>query len=183
MDDSQIIALFFERSQDAIAESANKYGRLCHSVANGILSSFEEAEECVNDTYMRAWSSIPPQKPTRLAAFFCKITRNLALDRLSARRREKRGGYVLMEELHDALPSGDTADTLTDEIVLKNALNTFLRGLSPKTRAVFLGRYFYCLSVKELSGSHSMTESNVKTLLHRTRLALKAHLEHEGIVL
>lgn len=183
MDDQNIIALFLERSESAIEEVALKYGKLCYSVANGILSSHEEAEECVNDTYLKTWNSIPPQKPTKLSSFLCKITRNLAIDRMDDKKRLKRGGTAVIEELHESLPDERDGGAVSDELALKVALNTFLRTLEPKTRQVFLGRYFYALSVKELASLHGFGISYVKVLLHRTRLQLKEHLTAHGIVL
>ena len=182
MEDHKIIALFGERSEDALKVLAEKYGRLCYTVANGILSSHEEAEECVNDTYLRAWENIPPDEPQKLSAYLAKITRNLALDRLESRKSLKRGGMLVLEELSDAIPSA-SQDTLSDEIGLKSALNSFLQALPELTRKVFLGRYFYCMSVKQLAREHAIGASHVKILLYRTRLSLKEYLEKEGIVI
>lgn len=182
MDDKQIVALFFERSESAIEELAQKYGRLCYHVAKGILASHEEAEECVNDTYLKVWESIPPTRPVQLSAFVTRITRNLSLDRIDQLTSEKRKALPLViDELAEAIPevSGD----LTDTLALKSALNGFLRMLDVTARKVFLGRYYYCLSVQELSHRYSLGKSHVKVLLHRARLQLKEHLEKEGIVL
>lgn len=181
MDDSKIVALYFERSEYAVNETEKAYGKLCYSVAYGILSSREDAEECVNDTYLRAWNSIPPQKPKKFSAYLARIARNLALDRLFKKNAQKSGGTLITEELTDAIPtsSGDPSD----ELALKAALDSFFRTLAVRDRKLFLGRYFYCMSIAELMKTYGEKESNVKVILMRTRQALKAHLEAEGIAL
>ena len=182
MDDVKIVGLYFERSEEALTETATKYGRLLYRVAIRILSSHEDAEECVNETFLRVWDSIPPQRPTKLTAFLAKITRNLALDRLARLKSEKRGGGAVTAELSDAIPD-TVGEELSDALALKLALNGFLRALSLRDRKLFLGRYWYCYEIRELAACYRLSESNVKVILHRTRLALKAHLEAEGIVL
>lgn len=185
MKDDKIVALFFERSQDAIRESENKYGKYCHAIAYNILSSHEDAEECVNDTWHAAWKSIPPQKPNILSSFFGKITRNLALDRLALLLAKKRKGQTLtlLEELAETLPSQANEDVMVDEILLKDALNSFLRSLPEETRNIFLQRYFYCRDVKEIAKEFSLPENRVSVILYRTRKAMKTHLEEHGVML
>ena len=185
MKDERIVALFFERSQDAIRESENKYGKYCHAIAYNILSSHQDAEECVNDTWHAAWKSIPPQKPKRLSSFFGKIVRNLAIDRLSLTLAKKRKGQTLslLEELAETLPSHMGEDGVVDEILLKDALNSFLRTLSEDTRNIFLQRYFYCRDVKAIAKEFSLPENHVSVMLYRTRKALKSYLEERGVTL
>ena len=132
MKDEQIIALYFERSQDAITESEKKYGGYCFSIAHRILSSKEDAEECVNDTWHTAWRSMPPHKPQFLSSFLARITRNSALDRLAFLTADKRRGatLVLMEELAEALPGATADDEMTEALILKDVINSFLRSLS-----------------------------------------------------
>lgn len=179
MNDSRIIELYFERSESAIDETAKAYGKLCYAVAYGVLSSHEDAEECVNDAYARVWNSIPPQKPRKLSAFLARITRNLALDVLAKKTADKRGGYLIAEELSDAIPvsSGEIADSLA----IKAALEGFLRSRSARERKLFIGRYFYCQSIESLAEHYGEKAGNIKTLLFRMRQLLKQHLEKEGI--
>lgn len=179
MNDGQIIDLFWERSQDAIAETSAKYGSYCHSIAFGILHSRLDAEECVNDTWLRTWDAIPPERPQRLPAFLGRITRNLALDRYDYLHAEKRSAPTddLFSELSECIPSG------RDEFAgleLRMLLSQFLRGLEPKPRNLFLRRYWYCDSVEELSKRFGMGQSAVKSSLFRTRNKLRVFLEKEG---
>ena len=185
MKDDQIVALFFERSEDALTESENKYGKYCHAIAYNILASHEDAEECVNDTLLAAWKSIPPHRPQFLSSFLGKITRNLAIDRLSLLLAKKRKGQTLslLEELAETLPSHSSQDGMVDEILLKDALNAFLRTLPEETRNAFLQRYFYCRDVKEIAKEFSLPENNLSVMLYRTRKALKAYLEEHGVIL
>ena len=181
MEDNRIVALYWERSETAIAETEKKYGAYCHKVAYNILESHEDAKECVNDAYLRAWNAIPPQKPTRFAAFLGKITRNLALDRLAASLAKKRAKTLpLLEEIAEALPDG-TRESLTDELAMKEAINKFLRRLSTKERQVFLRRYFLFDPIKKIAGDFSLTETALGVMLHRMRKELKTFLENEGI--
>lgn len=185
MKDEQIIALYFERSERALSASAQKYGKYCHSIAYSILSSREDAEECVNDTWLAAWQSIPPQKPKLLSSFFGKITRNKAIDRLSKLLAIKRNCAVLplMEELAETLPDSEAEAALLDEIVIKDALNRFLYSLPETERNIFLQRYWYCRDVKAIAEEFSLDENRVSVMLYRCRKALKAHLEVLGISL
>ena len=182
MNDATIVGLFFERSETAIDETAKKYGKLCYRIAYGILSSREDAEECVNDGYMRLWKSIPPQKPERLSAYLSKIVRNLSLDRLDKRKSAKSGGLALIDELTDAIPDA-SGGNIVDDMMLRDALNRFFRGLSARDRRIFLGRYWYAADLATLARAYGESVSSVKVVLHRTRLALKNALEKEGIVL
>ena len=184
MEDKRIIELFFERSEKAIEETEKKYGRYCHSVAFSILGSKEDTEEVVNDTFLRAWNVIPPQRPTRLGAFLATIARNLALDRYAARRRERENiaAEAVLEELADCLPDTEGL-SVTDEVVLRGAVNSFLSSLDEQTRIVFMRRYWYMMPIKRIAYMSGMTESNVKTTLFRTRKAFRLHLEKKGIVI
>lgn len=186
MDDRQIIALYNERSEAALSETAKKYGRYCRTVAYNILRNEEDSEECVNDTWMRAWESIPPRCPERLAAFLGKITRNLALNRYKHYSREKRGGgqtLLALEELTECIPATDGTEEAVEEALLVDALNRFLEGQPAEKRKVFLRRYWYLCSVKEIAEDFGLTESNVKMTLLRMRSKLKQTLEKEGIIL
>lgn len=185
MDDRQIIALYNERSEAALSETAKKYGRYCRSIAYNILSNEEDCEECVNDTWLKAWEAIPPQCPDSLPAFLGRITRNLALNRYKHNTREKRGGGqtpLVLEELADCIPGGSNAETAAEEALLVDVLNRFLEGLPVQKRKIFLRRYWYMSSVKEIAADFGLSESNVKMTLLRTRSKLKQTLEKEGIL-
>lgn len=183
MDDQQIVQYYFDRDEQAIALSAQKYGALCHRVAMNILDSHEDSEECVNDTYLQAWNAIPPERPTLLGAYLCRITRNLAINRYRAERRDKRGGgqtAVAIDELSECL-SENSGASMCDEIALRDAVNGFLRRLSDPARTVFVQRYWYVRAVADIAAELGMSESRVKMLLHRTRSRLREYLIKEGI--
>ena len=183
MDDSGIIALYWERSDRAIAETANKYGAYCHTIADAILPSREDAEECVNDTWLRAWNAIPPHKPERLQTFLGKITRNLALNRWEKERAQKRGvgqSSLILDELAECVGSGE--DRIADELHFREVLNRFLAGLPARTRKIFVRRYWYMSPVKEIAADYGISESKVAVTLFRTRNQLKAVLEKEEIL-
>lgn len=182
MEDLHILELYRARDEQAIARTEEKYGRLCHTVAMNILGSREDTEECVNDTWLQAWNAIPPESPTRLGAYLCRITRNLAINRYRADRREKRGmGEVplALEELAECVADSETP--LADAVTLRQALDSFLRGLPETARAVFVQRYWYVRPIADIAAEWGMTESRVKMLLHRTRNRLREHLSKEGI--
>ncbi len=183
MDDVKIVELFWERSEDAIAQASTKYGKYCYCIAYNILYSEPDSEECVNDTYLRAWESIPPQKPTLLSAYLGKITRNLALNRRAYNMREKRnGGYeMILDEMADMIPDSSCAPESADDIALKEAINSFLRSLSDDTRIIFVRRYWYCSSIKDIASDYSLPEGTVRSVLSRTRKKFRDHLQKEGI--
>lgn len=186
MEDEQIIELYWRRSEDAITETSKKYGAYCHTISFNILGNAEDSEECVNDTYWKTWSLLPPTRPTVFSAFLAKITRNLSLDRYRARSAEKRGGgrmALALEELSTCVPAPDHAEAVVERQVLVDALDRFLAGLRPEQRKIFLRRYWYLSSVREIASYLGISESKVKTTLLRTRAALREHLEKEGIAL
>ena len=183
MTDKQLIELYWARSEDAIKQTEHKYGRYCHAIAFHVLHSDEDAEECVNDTYLNVWNAIPPERPSIFSAFLAKITRNLAIKRYHHRMAQKRRGeYTAMciEELAECLPDTSHSDAAED-MVIRDALNCFLSELSEQTRKVFLQRYFYACSVEEIAHDLHMSISNVKMTLMRARAKLKELLEKEGI--
>ena len=175
MDDKEIIALYFARSEEAIGESEKKYGAYCRTIAGNILPDRADAEECVSDTWLRAWGAIPPNRPERLGAFLGRITRNLALDRL----RSNKG--AVREELSECLTLGDPTAGMVDRVVLTAALDRFLAGLPSRKRKMFLRRYWYFSTVEELARDFGMSESGVKMTLLRLRRELRAQLKQEGI--
>lgn len=181
MEDGQIIELYWNRDQRAIRETEGKYGKLLHGIAWNLLHSREDSEECVNDTYLRAWEAIPPARPGAFRTWLGRITRNLSLDRWKSRRAEKRGGgaEVLLGELEDCLPA--PAGRELEDRELAELLSAFLRGLSREGRAMFLRRYWYGESVAEVAEALGCGEGKVKSSLFRSRKALREYLEKEGI--
>ena len=182
MDDKDIVSLYLARDESAIKESDTKYGRYLHSVAYHILYSHEDAGECVNDAYVGAWNAIPPHTPTVLRTFLGKLTRNIAINRYHSDRAEKRRGQTdaVLDEFFTCLPDENILD-IEDALVLKELINGFLSSLPTDTRIVFMQRYWYFLSVKEIAEKRGMSESSVKVTLMRTREKFKAYLQKEGI--
>lgn len=185
MDDTQIVDLYWARSETAIAETEKKYGRYCHYIAYRILNSDEDAREVVNDTYLKAWETIPPQRPSPLKPYLGTISRRLALNRYTAQNAQKRGGQVALalEELAECIPNEDSGTELGESLALRQALNEFLRRLPRKTRKVFVRRYWYADTIAEIAEQYSMKESAVAMLLFRTRHKLKDYLEKEDFPL
>lgn len=182
MDDKQIVELFWERSEDAIAETDRKYGRYILFIAKNVLSDDEDAREVQNDTYLQTWNSIPPERPTALRAYVGAICRNLALSRYRRKYAEKRQGCVdtAIEELADCLPDGNDSDRVASERI-GDALNRFLEGLEPNERKVIVLRYWYMCSIDRIAEECSMNKNTVATVLFRKRRELKAFLEKEGV--
>lgn len=186
MTDEEIIALYWAREEKALTVTAERYGGSCYAIARQILASREDAEECVNDTWLRAWNAIPPQRPVMLGAFLCRITRNLALNRAEQTSAARRGGGQLplvLEELEGCLPAPERTDQAAEGRALAEVLNRFLEMLPAKKRRVFLQRYWYFRPLAEIARENGMSESNVKMTLLRTRAALRRYLEQEGVEL
>ena len=183
MEDGQIMELYWNRDQRAIRETDGKYGKLLYGIAWNLLRSREDSEECVNDTYLRAWEAIPPTRPGVFRVWLGQITRNLSLDRWKSRRAEKRGGgaELLLGELEDCLPAPGGPERTVEDQELAELLSAFLRGLSREGRAMFLRRYWYGESVAEIAGTLGCGEGKVKSSLFRSRKALRDCLEKEGI--
>lgn len=185
MDDRTIIALFFKRDEAAIAETCKKYESYCYSIAYRVLGSREDAEECVNDTYLAAWNSIPPQSPHSLSAFLAKITRNLSLKRHRDRSAQKRGGGAVLltfEELSECIPDHQTPQREMEQKELANLLDAFLRALDVEERNVFLRRYWYFDSISDIANRFGYGESKIKTMLYRTRKKLYETLKQEELL-
>lgn len=186
MEDSKIIELYESRDQQAISQSDMKYGGYCYSVGYNILGVREDTEECVNETWLRAWNSIPSQKPRMLSAFFGRITRNIAFDRYRASKAAKRGkGEIaaVLEELDECIPDNDTTESLCDGRHLEGLINEFLGELQERDRNIFLQRYWFAVPIKEISKKYAMNLNTVKASLFRSRNKLKALLEKEGVLL
>lgn len=186
MKDNEIIELYWNRDEAAITATADTYGNYCYSIAYNILYNNEDAEECVNDTWMNAWKSIPPNRPNCLSTYLGRITRNLSLNRYKLLTTQKRGkGQVALAlaELEECVPSQTDMDQIADEMVLVSAIETFLREQSRTERNIFVGRYWYLYSIRDLATAYRTSESRVASLLYRMRMKLKLHLEKEGISL
>ena len=183
MEDSAILDLYFARSEDAIRETAAKYGRMLMSVSMRILRSKEDADECVSDTYMKTWNSIPPTRPNVFSAFLTKITRNVSLDKYDAMHADKRGAgeiAAVLDELEECI--ADSRIPVPGEgMELREILNSFLEKEKPEARKIFVRRYFFGSEVKEIAEIYGIGESKVKMSLARSRERLKACLEEEGV--
>ena len=183
MDDDKIIALYLLRSEAAIRQTAEKYGCRLRALSYRIVSDGQTAEECENDTYLQAWSAIPPHEPRGyLFAFLARITRHLSLNRCRDRGRQRRSACIceLSAELEQCIPAPDDARCRVEDIVLRDTLNAFLRGLDEEKRNIFVRRYWYCDSVAEISKRFAISESKVKTTLFRCRNRLREYLNKEG---
>lgn len=170
MDDKQILDLYWERSEAAISETSKKYGKYCRYIASNILHNDEDSEECVNDTYLRAWNSIPPNRPSVLKTFLGKITRNLSLDRYELLNAKKRNGgqmSLIFDEIQECIPSLDSTENIVEEIALTDILNRFLSSLSLEQRKIFMRRYWYLSPIKEIATEYGMSESKIKMSLFR----------------
>ena len=186
MTDREIIELYFARSEKAIDETAKKYGKYCYTIANNILKNRENSEECVNDTYLKAWNHIPPERPLRFFAYLGKITRNLALRVYENYTAEKRGGgeiTLVLVELEDCIASENTIEKALTSKEITSVLNAFLSDLPIQTRKIFMRRYWYLSSVREIARDFHMTENHIRTILFRARKKLKSMLEQEDISL
>lgn len=183
MNDYQIIELYLKRDEQAIVESQNTYGAYCYKIANNILHNHEDAEECVNDTWLRTWNIVPPQRPNYLALFLGKITRNLSFDRWRKAHAKKRGQQeieLVLDELMECIP--DFMD-VEQEILAKElgeTINHFLKSLKKKDREIFLRRYYYVENVSNIAVDCGLKESYVLVILSRVRKKLVQFLQKEG---
>ncbi len=182
MEDKDIIALYESRSEHAIRETAEKYGVYCHIIAERILSDRLDAEECVNDTWLHTWNSIPPQKPHSLKLYVAKITRNLAFNRYKENTREKRGGgeiCLVLEELAEVVCDANDIEEEIQNRELQKGIDRFLRAIAKRDAGIFLRRYFYAESCADIAKRYDIRESAVRVILSRTRQKLKYFLEKE----
>lgn len=181
MDDSQILQLYFDRDEHAIAETSRKYGSLCFRIAGNILQNHEDVEECVNDVYLQLWNAIPPLRPASFSAYICRVARNLALKRFESIHAEKRSSdmTVPLSEIEAFLPD-EQALSHAEREELRSLLRLFLSGETAETRNVFIRRYWFFDSVHDIAEQYSISESKVKSMLFRTRKRLRRYLEREG---
>jgi len=180
MNDESIIELYWQRSEDAVKETENKYGRYLFSISKNIVSDIEDCKECVNDTYLKAWETMPPNRPSRLSLYLGRITRNISIDRYRRKNSKKRkpSEYILaLDELNGCEPSRDYIDERIDQIHLTHIIEEFLMKLPEETRNIFVGRYYYMDSIKDIARNTKISEANIKVKLYRVRKELKEFLE------
>ncbi|MDL2218064.1 RNA polymerase sigma factor [Christensenellaceae bacterium OttesenSCG-928-M15] len=184
MEDHAIIELYFQRDEGAIAASGEKYGNYCKSIALRILENMETSDECVNDTWFRAWNAIPPERPKTLRTFFGAITRNLALNRARDLSREKRGGgqaILALDELMESIPNVSGTERVLENREITASIERWLETLTKEKRAAFILRYWHCESAAEIARRLGFTQSKTNSLLQRLRVSLKNHLEQEDV--
>lgn len=180
MNDNQIIQLYWDRNEQAIEESHRQYGALCHTVAMNILSNIMDAEECVNDTWLKSWNTIPPKRPPNLCAFFCRITRNLSIDRYRQKylTAVRGGGFdIALHEIAECIPSDEP---IPGQDLLPELLDGFLATLDITQRKLLVGRYWHAYPVKQLAKAYGMTPNHVSVILHRLREDLRVYLSERG---
>lgn len=185
MTDDKIIQLFFQRKEAAIEETYKKYGSYCFKIANNILNNREDSEECLNDTWLKTWDSIPPAHPIHFNLFLAKIVRNLSINKYRSKYAQKRGNgemALILDELEECIAGESDVETLYIAEELQSAINKFVRGLPEKEGNVFIRRYFYSDSIKDISNRYHVSENNVRVMLHRTRNKLRIRLEREGFI-
>ena len=185
MDDLKLLDLFWNRDENAVCEMDIKYESYCRKIAMNILSLHEDAEECVSDTWLKAWESIPPERPKNLKAWLGKVVRNTALTMWQRNHTKKRyGGMELMlDELAEIIPSAENTESTIDAHYLGMVISGWLRELTPEDRMLFVRRYWYGYSVKELSAESGISEGNLAQKMYRLRKDLKGKLERAGIIL
>ena len=184
MKDSEIVELYWQRSEQAIQETDRKYGPYCEHIAYAVCSDRQDAEECVNDTWLRAWNAMPDKRPSALSAFLGRITRNLAINRFERRTRQKRGGGetpLALEELEECIPAEADPAREIELQELRGAIRRFVEGLPDTEQKVFVARYWYLAPVEEISRRLGWTQSRTKSLLFRLRRRLQAFLEEEAL--
>ena len=182
MEDREIVNLYWQRNQNAINETASKYGNYCKTIANNILHNLEDSEECVNDTYLNAWNSIPPHRPNVLSAFLGQITRHLSFDKLRYKNADKRGGgeiHLVLDELAECVSGTENVESEIERKELINVINDFLNTLSQEKSNIFLCRYWYAYPVSKIAKQFGLTENNVSVTLNRTRKKLKERQNKE----
>lgn len=183
VEDREIVALYHARSETAIAETARKYGAFCLRIALNLLGIREDADECVNDTYLAAWTRMPPELPASLRAFLGRITRNLSISRYRQMRAQKRyaGMEALLSELDDCVPSPETVEQVLDAMELTRHIENWLGTLPERERRLFVRRYWYGEALGTLSAADGAKPEQLAQLMFRLRRSLRTHLEAEGV--
>lgn len=183
MEDEQIVSLYWQRNESAIRETETKYDRYLTKIAYNVLSDYEDSRESVNDTYLAAWNSIPPHRPSVLSTYLGKLTRRISIDLFRCRNREKRKASeyaVSLSELGDCVSGGNTTEEAVNVKLLADAIGIYLRLIPEEARNAFIGRYYFLDPLKEVAAYCGMTESKAKTVLYRTRQGLRDYLKKEG---
>lgn len=183
MEDSEIVQLFWDRKEAALSAVEKKHGKRCIAVAENILNSREDAEDCVNESYLKLWNLIPPNRPQVLGSFLCKIVRYTAITMLRARNTHKRGGgkiSLVFEELEECIPDRGSVEGAYESKEIISRVNYFLRQIPEESRRIFVLRYWYCCELSEIAGRFGMRKNTVSVILNRTRKRLREYLEKEG---
>ncbi len=183
MEDREIVELFFARDEQALKEVSRKYGSYCHSIADHILGNHSDAQECVNDTWMKAWNAIPPQKPENMSSFLGRIARNTALDRWRHETRQKRGGMnfdAVLDELSECVSGSSDPEGEVSRKLLAEEIGEFLRGLAKTDRVLFVLRYWHAYSIPEIAEKTGISENNISVRLSRVRGKLRTYLKKRG---
>ena len=183
MEDKEIVQLYWDRDVDAISQTSRKYGKYCTSIAKNILGNYEDAEECVNDTYMRAWNSMPNHRPNLLSTFLGKITRNVAFNRYKHNHADKRGGSeipLILDELSECVSGGNNVEQEIEYKELVSAINSFLGTLSAQKRSIFICRYWYSDSISDIAKQYGLRANSVSMMLVRLRINLQKYLLERG---
>mgnify|MGYP003307173438 CR=1 FL=1 len=184
MQDFEIVELYWKRDERAIAETEKKYANYLSKIAYNVLSDHEDSKEMVNETYLRAWNSMPINRPNNLATYLGRITRQLSIDIYRMKNRDKRKNSEFtssLDEIKEVLSTGNTTESQMDAIILARYIGEYLQKISAQNRVIFICRYYYLDSIKDIADYYGMSQSRVKSILHRTRRGLKSHLEKEGI--
>lgn len=183
MDDGKIIELFFERSEQAIAELSNKYGSICRKVADNILNNRLDSEECVNDAYLAVWNTVPPQKPAPLSSYVCRIVRNLALKKYHENTAQKRNSIydVALDEIADCIPASFSVEDEVGAKEVADLINRFLETLDQQSRIMFVRRYWHADSLEDLAELFHKSNHYISVRLSRIRKALRQYLEEKGV--
>ena len=185
MDDNRIVELYWRKDSGAISETSKKYGAYCYTIADNILHSHEDSQECVNDTWLRAWDCIPPQRPSVLRLFLAKITRSIAINRYNSRNAEKRGGgeiAAVLDELSECVSGSSDVHTEYEANELSRCINRFVYSQPERDGNMFLRRYFFNASISDIAKRYGLSENNVMVILSRTRKKLKKLLTEEGFI-
>lgn len=185
MEDNQLIALYWARDESAIQETDRKYGAYCFKISMNILTSREDAEECVSDTWLRAWDTMPPEKPDSLRAYLGRIARNLSISLYRKLHAQKRfsGMETLLSELDDCIPDNNSTESVLENQEITEALNRWLENLDARDRILFVRRYWYGDAARDLARAAGMTQGQLSGKMYRLREQLRHYLEQEGILL
>ena len=184
LEDSKIIELFFDRSEEAITELSEKYGKVCKSVAENILNNQRDSEECVNDAFLAVWNTIPPQKPEHLLSYVCRIVRNLAIKKYHANTAQKRNSIydVALDEIKECFPSSVSVEDEIESGEFSKVIDRFLESMDKQNKILFVRRYYYSDSIEELAELFRTSKHNISVRLSRMRKKLKKYLIKEGVL-